>query len=138
MRVARALNLYCHLPGMGNSMAVDLHEQAVHSWSTKQPWNASHNKRAGHAVEATKVYQSMMLWDELALNPCHMFSGRLTCVVWINRDSNTLSGVLSYSRAVRAYYDGLMLAGVTIAAVIHRLDWARLLQLACASESCCA
>ncbi len=67
-----------------------------------------------------------------------MFSGRLTCVVWVNRDSNTLSGVLSDSRAVGAHDDGLMLAGVTIAALINHFNWARFLQLACASESRCA
>ncbi len=66
-----------------------------------------------------------------------MFSGRLTCAVWVNRDSNTLHGVLSYSRAITAHNDGLMLAGVTIAALIDCLNWARFLQLACASETGC-
>ena len=74
----------------------------------------------------------------MLLSPYYMFSGRLTGVVWVSRDSNTLHGVLSDSRAIRAHDDGLMLAGVTIAALIHCFNWARILQLACASESCCA
>jgi hypothetical protein len=52
---------------MGNSIAVDLHEQAMHSWLTKRylkhPWNASHNRTAGHAMEATEVHQSIMPWE---------------------------------------------------------------------------